>query len=99
MPGSTFYPDISAHTPAFSLLKPSVGFLYILLAARKAGRIFAVGFEEAIYLKRIDMLPGKVILKSVNEECYPPVELSVSGDLGEQFRVIGQVLWSGREYR
>ncbi|AMD90265.1 XRE family transcriptional regulator [Desulfovibrio fairfieldensis] len=63
------------------------------------GRIFAVGFEEAIYLKRIDMLPGKVILKSVNEECYPPVELSVSGDLGEQFRVIGQVLWSGREYR
>lgn len=42
MPGSTFYPDISAHTPAFSLLKPSVGFLYILLAARKAGRIFAV---------------------------------------------------------
>lgn len=30
------------------------------------GRVFAVGFEEAIYLKRIDMLLGKVVLKSVN---------------------------------
>ena len=59
------------------------------------GRIFAVGFEEAIYLKRIDMLPGKVILKSVNEECYPPVELSVSGDLGEQFRLSDRCFGAG----
>lgn len=63
------------------------------------GKIFAVGFEEAIYLKRIDMVPGKVILKSVNEEGYPPIELDVRGDCSEQFRVIGKVIWSGREYR
>lgn len=62
------------------------------------GRIFAVGFEEAIYLKRIDMLPGKVILKSANPD-YPPVELDVRGQCEEQFRVIGRVLWSGREYK
>lgn len=62
------------------------------------GRIYAVGFEEAIYLKRIDMEPGKVVLKSVNTE-YRPVELDVRGDCSEQFRVIGKVLWSGREYR
>ncbi len=63
------------------------------------GKIFAVGFEEAIYLKRIDMIPGKVILKSVNEECYPPISLDIQGDMAEQFRVIGKVIWSGREYR
>ena len=61
------------------------------------GRIYAVGFEEAIYLKRIDMLPGKIVLKSANRD-YPPVELDVRGQLGDSFRVIGQVLWIGREY-
>lgn len=63
------------------------------------GRIFAVGFDDAIYLKRIDKQPGKVILKSVNEEAYPPIELDIRGDMAEYFRVIGKVVWSGREYR
>lgn len=63
----------------------------------RLGRIFAVGFEEAIYLKRIDVLPGKVILKSANP-AYPPVELDIRDQQGDGFRVIGQVLWSGREY-
>lgn len=63
------------------------------------GRIFAVGFDDAIYLKRIDKQPGKVILKSVNEEAYPPIELDMRGDMAEFFRVIGKVIWSGREYR
>lgn len=61
------------------------------------GRIYAVGFEEAIYLKRVDMLPGKVILKSANP-AYPPVELDIRDQQCDAFRVIGQVLWSGREY-
>lgn len=62
------------------------------------GRLYAVGFEEAIYLKRIDMLPGKVVLKSTNP-AYPPVELDINGDCEELFRVIGRVLWCGREYK
>jgi phage repressor protein C with HTH and peptisase S24 domain len=62
------------------------------------GRIYAVGFEDAIYLKRIDKEPGKVILKSMNPN-YRPVTLDVREDCAEQFRVIGKVLWSGREYR
>ncbi len=62
------------------------------------GHIYAVGFDDSIYLKRIDRIPGKVILKSVNPE-YPPVELVVQEQTAEQFRVIGQVLWVGREYR
>lgn len=63
----------------------------------KAGRIFAVGFDEAIYCKRIDRLPGKIILKSVNPE-YAPVELDVRDQQEDAFRVIGQVIWCGREY-
>ncbi len=62
------------------------------------GYLFAVGFEDAIYLKRIDMLPGKVVLKSTNP-AYPPVELDIRGQLSELFRVIGRVLWCGREYK
>lgn len=62
------------------------------------GHIFAVGFEESIYLKRIDTLPGKVILRSANP-AYPPVELDARGDLANTFRVIGRVLWAGREYK
>ncbi len=62
------------------------------------GRLYAVGFEDAIYIKRIDKLPGKIILHSVNP-AYPPLSLDLRGDCAEQFRVIGRVLWSGREYR
>lgn len=62
------------------------------------GRLYAVGFDEAIYLKRIDVLPGKVFLRSTNPD-YPPVELDTRGDNEDQFRVIGRVLWCGREYR
>ncbi|MEG1609635.1 MAG: S24 family peptidase [Bilophila sp.] len=62
------------------------------------GRLYAVGFDEAIYLKRIDVLPGKVFLRSTNPD-YPPVELDTRGDCEEQFRVIGRILWCGREYK
>lgn len=62
------------------------------------GHIYAVGFDDSIYLKRIDRVPGKVILKSINPD-YQPVELIVQEQTAEQFRVIGQVLWVGREYR
>ena len=60
--------------------------------------LYAIGFEDAIYIKRIDLLPGQIVLHSTNP-AYPPVTLDLSGDCAEQFRVIGRVLWSGREYR
>lgn len=63
----------------------------------RAGQIFAVGFQEAIYLKRIDTLPDKIILKSTNP-AYPPVEIQVGEQDGDAFRIIGQVIWCGREY-
>lgn len=63
----------------------------------KPGRIFAVGFDDAIYCKRIDRVPGKIILKSVNP-AYEPLEIDVRGQEADEFRVIGQVIWCGREY-
>lgn len=63
----------------------------------RLGRIFAVGFEDAIYLKRIDKEPGKLLLKSVNP-AYPPIEIKLGDQEADSFRVIGQVLWVGREY-
>lgn len=74
---------------------------YVMLDQSKViiqpNRIFAVSFEDCIYLKRIDLLPGKVVLKSVNP-AYPPIELDIQGDMENLFRVIGKVLWVGREY-
>lgn len=63
----------------------------------RLGRIFAVGFEDSIYLKRIDKEPGKLLLKSVNP-AYTPIEIKLGGQEADSFRVIGQVLWVGREY-
>lgn len=62
------------------------------------GPIFAVGIEDAIYLKRVDMLPGQIVLKSVNP-AYDPIHIDMGEQTSEQFRVIGQVLWVGREYK
>lgn len=50
--------------------------------------------EEAIYVKRIDTLPG--MLRSLNPD-YAPIEVDMRGDLTEQARIIWQVLWVGRE--
>lgn len=86
--GDSMYPDIRNND--IVLIDQSQKDLF-------PGRIYAVGFDEAIYIKRVDMLPGKVILKSANPD-YPPVELDVRGQLRDSFRVIGQVLWSCREY-
>ncbi|WP_302736904.1 S24 family peptidase [uncultured Desulfovibrio sp.] len=62
------------------------------------GRMYAVGIEDAIYIKQIDTMPGKLVLKSMNP-AFPPVEVDMRGDLAEQARILGQILWVGREYR
>lgn len=62
------------------------------------GPIYALGFQDSIYLKRVDKLPESIILKSVNP-AYPPIVIPMSEYTEDQFRVIGRILWSGREYR
>ncbi|MES9996018.1 S24 family peptidase [Desulfovibrio aminophilus] len=61
-----------------------------------AGGIYAVGVEDTVMVKRIEKLPGQLVLRSDNPD-YDPVHLA--GDQLDSVRVIGRVLWVSREYR
>lgn len=58
--------------------------------------VYVIGLEETLQVKRVQSLPGLVILLSANRH-YPPV--SVQGDEIDTLRVIGRVIWSSREYQ
>jgi phage repressor protein C with HTH and peptisase S24 domain len=49
-----------------------------------------------VYLKVVDAVPGKLILKSYNE-AYAPLEIDTRGDLADGVRIIGRVVWIRRE--
>lgn len=61
-----------------------------------SGGIYAVGVEETVMVKRLERLPGTLVLHSDNTD-YSPVRLA--GDELLNLRVIGKVLWASREYR
>lgn len=55
-------------------------------------KIYAVRVEDLIYLKVIDMEPGKFILRSYNPN-YDPIVLEIDY-LGENsFQILGRVIW------
>jgi phage repressor protein C with HTH and peptisase S24 domain len=60
-----------------------------------SGNIYAIGVDEAVIVKRVEAQPGVLILKSEN-----PTTGSFEVPVTEQtnFRVIGRVVWSAREY-
>ena len=61
-----------------------------------SGSIYAVGVEDTVMVKRVERLPGTLVLRSDNMD-YSPIHLS--GDELHNVRVIGKVLWASREYR
>lgn len=56
--------------------------------------VYAVGVEDTVLVKRVEKRPGALVLLSDNRD-YAPIVLS--GDALEALRVIGRVLWVGRE--
>ena len=60
-----------------------------------AGAIFAVGVEDTILVKRIEKHPSKLVLRSDNRD-YAPIYLE--GADCESVRIIGKVVWVGREF-
>lgn len=60
-----------------------------------AGGIYAVGVEDTVMVKRIEKLPGVLVLRSDNPD-YSPIHLS--GEELAGVRIIGKVLWASREY-
>jgi Predicted transcriptional regulator len=64
----------------------------------RPGAMFAIGVEDLVYIKMVDALPGKLILKSCND-AYPPLEIDARGDLADGIRIVGKAVWLGRELR
>lgn len=62
------------------------------------GGIYAVGLEDSVVVKRLERLPGKLVLVSDNRDAYNPRELDMTDEaVCESVRVIGRVLWWCRE--
>lgn len=56
--------------------------------------VYAVGLEDTVLVKRVEKRPGQLVLLSDNRD-YAPIVLT--GDELDALRVIGRVLWVGRE--
>jgi phage repressor protein C with HTH and peptisase S24 domain len=56
--------------------------------------VYAVGVEDTVLVKRVEKRPGTLVLLSDNRD-YAPIILA--GDQLDSLRVIGRVLWVGRE--
>jgi len=61
-----------------------------------AGAVYALGVDDTIMVKRVEKHPHKLVLLSTNRD-YSPVYLQ-NDDLNN-VRVIGKVIWVGREFR
>jgi len=59
------------------------------------GKIYAVGIDEEIVVKRLDKKPGKLVLVSDNRQFYPPLEVSLHEN--STVRLVGRVIWMSRE--
>ncbi|MFP4108808.1 MAG: S24 family peptidase [Desulfonatronovibrio sp.] len=58
-------------------------------------RLYVVGLEDSLQIKRVQTAPGLAVLFSTNQK-YSPITLQ--GDETDTLRVIGRVLWSSRIY-
>ena len=62
-----------------------------------SGGMFAVGVDQEVFVKYLDKVPGKLVLRSRNER-YSPIEVDMNDHLSESVRIIGRIVWSCREY-
>ncbi|MEG6550179.1 helix-turn-helix transcriptional regulator [Desulfocurvibacter africanus] len=61
------------------------------------GKIYAIGIDSEVFVKYVDRVPGKFILRSANKDYAPiPVDLT---DESCNVRIIGRVVWWCREAR
>ncbi|MGD2269572.1 MAG: S24 family peptidase [Desulfobacterales bacterium] len=60
-----------------------------------AGALYAVGVDDTIMVKRVEKHPNKLVLRSDNHN-YLPIYLE--GEETRSIRIIGKVIWAGREF-
>lgn len=56
------------------------------------GKIYAIGIDQEVVVKALDKEPGKLILVSKNP-LKRPLEIDMRGDLADQVRILGRVVW------
>ncbi len=61
-----------------------------------AGAFYAVGVDDTIMVKRVEKHPNKLVLLSENRD-YAPIFLGRNEC--QNVRIIGKVIWAGREFR
>ena len=61
-----------------------------------AGALYAVGVDDTIMVKRVEKHPNKLVLRS-DIQNYAPIYLQEHEC--NSIRIIGKVIWSGREFR
>lgn len=59
------------------------------------GKIYVVGIDDGVVVKRLDKSPGKLVLLSDNRRDYPPLEVCL--DESTDVRIVGRVIWMARE--
>jgi transcriptional regulator with XRE-family HTH domain len=66
-------------------------------ASPESGKIFLVTIEEELFLKRIEKIPGAVLLRSDNRDVHPdPIRIDRENE--ENVKIHGKMVWSCREY-
>ena len=65
--------------------------------APRPGGTYAVSVEDLIYLKVVNAEPGKLVLTSHNP-LYAPIQVDTRGQLENTVRIVGRVVWLGREF-
>jgi phage repressor protein C with HTH and peptisase S24 domain len=61
-----------------------------------AGAVYAVGVDDTIMVKRVEKHPNRLVLLSENRD-YSPIFLKAIEC--QSVRIIGKVIWLGREFR
>lgn len=60
----------------------------------RSGTIFALGLDDTIVIKEIEVLPGgKAMVISKNRDLYPAYTIET-----KDIRIIGHVIWSSRTF-
>lgn len=58
--------------------------------------LFALRIGNDVFVKRVQRLPSKLLVKSANTD-YEPFEIDLSEESDENVKIIGQVVWLGRK--
>lgn len=59
------------------------------------GGLFALRIGNDVFVKRVQRIPNKLIIKSANSD-YEPFEIDLSEESDENIAIIGKVVWLGR---